>query len=247
MSNQELLAKEKFFEEQALLDLSDDERSFPDEESNVVSRALEDSRAMPPPTLQRSGSSFLGPTPKERQAEFEAYSAHHRAGVRRSAHTLTRSATEPETKLNKSTRIANADSTRTPGAKNDKIKRGSSLPNKNSINLTPFYKQLGTVPRELKNGKNVKLAENIKLEPEYKQLFKDKVFYFYPNDDISMVRRTRIHKLIQLGAAWVKTWRDDVTHIIVDDASYTYSQLLKHLNRAGLPVSVSTNTTNCSC
>ena len=60
---------------------------------------------------------------------------------------------------------------------------------------------------------------------------------FYPNDDISMARRQRIHKLIQLGAAWVTKWREDVTHVMVDDASYTYNQLLKHLNRAGFPVS----------
>lgn len=53
-----------------------------------------------------------------------------------------------------------------------------------------------------------------------------------------MARRRRIHKFIQLGAAWVTNWRDDITHVMVDEASYTYTQVLKHLNRAGLPASL---------
>lgn len=100
------------------------------------------------------------------------------------------------------------------------------------------FARTGVVPRELKNGKNVKLAENIRLEPEDKQIFRGKVVYMYPNDDISMARRHRIHKLIQLGATWVNTWGTDITHIVVDEGEYTYSQLLRHFNIAGLPVSV---------
>lgn len=122
------------------------------------------------------------------------------------------------------------------GADNSKMKRVTSLPSLAGLDRLPFYKKMGVVPRELKNGKNVKLADNIKLEPESKQLLRGKIVYFYPNDDVSMVRRTRIHKVIQLGAAWVTKWRDDVTHVLVDDANYTYSQLLRHLNRAGFAV-----------
>ena len=95
---------------------------------------------------------------------------------------------------------------------------------------------MGVVPRELKNGKNIKPADDIKLLPESNQLLRGKVVYFYPNDDVSLVRRTRIHKVIQLGAAWVNKWRDDVTHVLVDDVNHTYTQLLRHLNRAGFPV-----------
>jgi DNA polymerase IV len=60
---------------------------------------------------------------------------------------------------------------------------------------------------------------------------------FYPNDDISVARRARIHKVIQLGAAWVTSWRYDINYIMVDEPHYTYMQVLKHLNQPGLPVS----------
>ena len=75
MTDDDLAAKEAFFEEQALLDLSDDERDFDTAASDRMERALADSKAMPPPTLQKQRGSFLGPTPKERQAEFEATKA----------------------------------------------------------------------------------------------------------------------------------------------------------------------------
>ena len=88
----------------------------------------------------------------------------------------------------------------------------------------------------MKNGKNVKIADKIKLDPEHKQLLKGKIVYFFPNDDVSMARRRRLHRIIQLGAAWVKEWRDDVTYVIVDDDNHTYSQLLRNVNKAGFPV-----------
>ncbi|KAH7095653.1 hypothetical protein FB567DRAFT_35494 [Paraphoma chrysanthemicola] len=236
MSRDDLAAKEAYFEQQALLDLSDDERDFAQAGNMVIDRALADSKAMPPPNLERQRSSFLGPTPKERQAEFEAHTTKQRPEKRESGHKLVRSSTAPEPEVTKSFPVAkprNAPMTR--GGSDNKLKRVASLPNIVNTNQAPFYKQMGAVPRELKNGKNIKPADNIKLEPEHKQILKGKIIYFYPNDDVSMVRRTRIHKVIQLGAAWVNRWRDDITHIMLDDITYTYSQLLRHLNRAGLP------------
>lgn len=238
MSDNDLTAKEAYFEEQALLNLSEDEQDPPSESLAILERALEDSIAMPPPTFEKTGSSFLGPTPKERRAEFEAHTTKNRTATRESGPKLARSSTAPEAELLKTfpvtrpggTQVSNAQST-------NKLKRVASLPDMASIDQVPFYKQYGQVPRELKNGKNVKLADNIKLEPEHKQLLKDKFVYFYPNDDISMVRRMRIHKVIQLGAAWVNRWRDDITHIMLDDSNYTYNQLLRHLNKAGFSVS----------
>jgi DNA polymerase IV len=239
MSDNDLASKQAYFDEQALLDLSDDERDFSNNSPSVLDCALEHSKAMPPPTLEKSKSSFLGPTPKERRAAFEAHTTKHRPITRESGLNLVRSSTAPEAELTKSFPVTKPRSgvSHTVAGKN-KLKRIASLPDMPALDQTPFYKQIGTVPRELKNGKNVKLADNIKLEPEHKQLLKGKIVYFYPNDDISMVRRTRIHKVIQLGAAWVNRWRDDVTHIMLDDANYSYTQLLRHLNKAGLPVSL---------
>jgi DNA polymerase IV len=237
MSSNDLSAKEAYFEEQSLLELSDDEQEAPSESYSIIDRALEDTKAMPPPTLERQTSSFLGPTPKERQADFEAHTAKQRADRRGSHLQLVRSSTAPETELNKSFPVTKPRSGQLAGVQSaNKLKRVSSLPDMTSVSQTPFYKQMGVVPRELRNGKNVKPADNIKLDPEHKQLLKDKIVYFYPNDDISMVRRTRIHKVIQLGAAWVNRWRDDVTHVMLDNVDYTYSQLLRHLNKPGLPV-----------
>jgi DNA polymerase IV len=238
MSDKGLSAKEAYFQEQALLDLSDDERDFSDADQNVIGRALADSKAMPPPpTLEGRRSSFLGPTPKERQAEFEAYTKKHRPDSRDSGLKLARSSTAPEAELTKNFPVTKSRGGLLSNAVSiSKLKRVTSLPDLASVNQIPFYKQMGSIPRELKNGKNVKPADKIKLEPEHKQLLKDKVIYFYPNDDISMPRRMRIHKVIQLGAAWVNRWRDDVTHVMLDDASYTYGQLLRHVNKPGFSV-----------
>jgi DNA polymerase IV len=246
MPDDDLSAKEVYFEEQALLDLSDDERDFPDDSLGVIDHALEDSKAMPLPTLEKTKSSFLGPTPKERRAAFEAHSTEHRAIRRESGPKLARSSTAPEDELIK-TFPATKPRGAPPSSKaesTNKLKRVASLPDMAAADQTLFYKQFGTVPRELKNGKNVKAADNIKLEVESKQLLKGKIVYFYPNDDVSMVRRMRIHKVIQLGAAWVNRWRDDVTHIMLDDANYTYSQLLRHLNKAGFSVHTPLNDTH---
>jgi DNA polymerase IV len=239
MAGQELADKKAYFKEQALLDLSDDEQDIQDDASHNLRLALEDSKAMPPPSLSRQTSSFLGPTPRERQAEFEAHTKRQRAAERSSARKLVHSSTAPESELTKSFPITKSRSglAAVVDGEKGKLKRVSSLPEITGEELIPFYKQVGVVPRELRSGKNVKPADNIKLESEHKQLLKDKIIYFYPNDDISMARRTRIHRVIQLGAAWLNRWRDDVTHIMLDDANYTYSQLLRHLNKPGFPVS----------
>lgn len=228
MLDQDLAAKKAYFEEQDLLELTDDEDGdLRNESFQIMERALEDSVTMPPPTLEKPRStSFLGPTPKERRAEFEAHAKKLRPSLRESGgFTLVRPSTAPESDVAKSFPVAKPRSG-----------RNISLPDIATVVTIPFYKQMGVIPRELKNGKNVKPADNIKLEPENRQLLKDKIVYFYPNDDISMARRMRIHKVIQLGAAWVNRWRDDVTHIMHDDNDYTYRQLLRHLNRPGLPV-----------
>ncbi|KAF2131709.1 hypothetical protein P153DRAFT_312347 [Dothidotthia symphoricarpi CBS 119687] len=237
MPTQELIEKEAYFKEQDLLDLTDDETGFPDEGFAYVERALMDSEAMPPPKPERRPSSFLGPTPRERQADFETHAARRRSVSRSDAQTLVRSSTDPSPESSRSfsvTKLSRESLVSETGLSKN-IKRVISMPDLFEKNQVPFYKVMGVIPRELKHGKNAKPAENIKLEPARKQLLQGRVVYFYPNDDISMVRRTRIHKVIQLGAAWVTKWRDDITHIMVDDANHTYSQLLRHFNRAGFP------------
>jgi DNA polymerase IV len=237
MSNAELVAKQAHFEEQRLLDLSDDEKSDNNEAFGEIESAMaEGERAK---LVRQNSSSFLGPTPKETKAEFEAHAARRRAVNRDENHSLVRSTTAPEAEVTQSFPVTKPRARQTSHVNNNasgKIKRISSLPDMTGLDQAPFYQRMGVVPRELKNGKNVKLADNIKLEPESRQLLRGKVVYFYPNDDVDMARRTRIHMIIRLGAAWVNKWRDDITHVFVDDANRTYPQLLRHLNKAGLPV-----------
>ncbi|KAJ4985696.1 DNA polymerase [Stagonosporopsis vannaccii] len=240
MSEAELAAKKAYFEEQKLLDLSDDEHPCDDQVADRIERAMAEMHS-PPPKLVRQTSSFLGPTPKEVKADFDAHTTLRRATVRKAARTLNLSAKALEAEVTQSfpvTKPRTRLSTKDEGNTNSNMKRVTSLPSVTGLDQTPFYQRMGVIPRELKSGKNVKPADNIKLEPESRQLLRGKVVYFYPNDDVSMTRRTRIHMVIRLGAAWVNKWRDDVTHVLVDDASHTYTQLLRHLNRAGFPKKV---------
>ncbi|KAH7388876.1 hypothetical protein BKA66DRAFT_490077 [Pyrenochaeta sp. MPI-SDFR-AT-0127] len=239
MSSEGLSAKEAYFHEQALLDLSDDEQHFPDTSFEAMERALADSKAMTPPKPSKQSIGYLGVTAKERKADFEAHTAIQRATVRREGHMLNGSSTTNGSILTNTSSTTNSrGKLASDSGDGKKLKRALSLPNLTDKNQSPFYVRTGVLPRELRSGKNVKLADKIKLEPEHRQLLCDKIVYFYPNDDISMARRTRIHKVIQLGAAWINRWRDDITHIMLDDSSYTYAQLLRHLNRAGLPKKV---------
>jgi DNA polymerase IV len=240
MLDSSLSEKEFYFQQQDLLHLSGDDEDASNESLRIIDDALAESRTMLPPSNIRRPGSFNGPTPKEMQAraEFEDHTTERRTNTRNIGQ-LTRSSTLPGLETATSFPITKS---RLPSSSNihnetRKLKRVSPLPEVDVKIQVPFYKQVGVIPRDLKNGKNVKPADSIKLEPESKQLLRHKVVYFYPNDDVSMIRRTRLHKIIQLGAAWVKTWREDVTHVMVDDANHTYGQLLRHLNRAGFPVS----------
>ena len=238
MPTNDLLDKQAYFKQQELLDISDNESELLNEGLYNATRVFANFEAMPPPApsakLFRQPSSFLGPTPKElRQKATDKVEVSEPATSRRIDPGLTRSATAPESETKEKPKqrpLSSHEKSR------GKLRKTTSMPELNIIQKAPFYKRMGAVPRELKNGKNVKLADNVRLDPDDKQLLKDKIVYFFPNDDISMARRRRLHKVIQLGAAWAKEWRDDVTYVIVDDDNHTYSQLLRNLNKAGLPV-----------
>jgi len=238
MSNDALAAKEAYFKEQELLDIPDDEHDIPDASVGRLERALKDSKAMRPPALRKQTSSFLGATPKERQAEFEAHSREQRAIERQTTQQMTRSSTAPEQELAKMLPVTKARtrSTAVVGAKRT-LNRVSSLPETAGKDTTPFYIRMGDIPRECK-GRTPKPATNIELKPEHQQYFKGKVMYFYPPHDIDSARRRRIHKIIEFGAAWAKTWRDGITHIIMDNPDHTYSQLLRDLNIPRIPENV---------
>jgi DNA polymerase IV len=241
MPDKTLQDKVAYFQEQELLDISDGDGKFSNGECVFV-----DFDIMPPPVpptkLVRQSSSFLGPTPRERQKEFETLTIGQPTVPHTNSPVLTCSVTtlEPDVTITRSFPITKPRQRPSPSYDTPRanLKKIASMPDLMVQDDVPFYKRMGTVPRELKNGKNVKLAGNINLDPEDKQLLKNKIVYFFPNDDVSLARRRRLHKIIQLGAAWVKEWRDDVTHVMVDEGNYTYSQILRSINKAGFPVCI---------
>ena len=182
----------------------------------------------------RKKHGFLGPTPKEREAEC-------RARMKNSCPTLLHK--EPGSShlgsgsaVGTASLVPSSSSRSSPAGAAALPKAVSTCAStSDSASETTFWTRVGDVPLALGRGKGKKLA-NITLVPEAKQVFHGKVIYFFPNDDINAVRRQRIHKVIEYGAAWVKRWRSDVSHIIVEDDNRTYLQLLKHLNLSCLPV-----------
>jgi len=230
MTDQDLKEKASYFQQQDLLDLSDDETGFPDAGLLAAERALVDTKAMPPPPTLAHQRSFLGPTPRERQQEFETHPS------KKARHSLSQRRTAPEPTERSIPATQPEKAPPSPGrVRPRKLKKTASMSEFAMNDEKQFYKRMGAIPRELKN-KNAKLADNINMEPESKQVLRGQLVYFYPNNDTSSVRRIQIHKIIQLGAAWVKIWRDDVSIVIVDE-DQTCCQLLRHLNRTGFPVS----------
>ncbi|KAF2197911.1 hypothetical protein GQ43DRAFT_184656 [Delitschia confertaspora ATCC 74209] len=248
MSEKELEEKQAYFQSLDLLNISDDETSFPDagllEAQYVLTVKAGATSAMSlpprPSHMRRTSSGFLGPTPKERQMEFELRALKHH-GVRRLVEQgLIGASTVPELEVEVSSNLPAATPKRSQTelsmdngrGKIRKLTHSASFPDLDVQDL--FYKRVGQIPRPIGSSKAKKVAD-IKLEPGYKQVLKGKIIYFFPNNDISQTRRFRIHKVIQLGAAWVTEWIPDITHIIVEDDSFTYGHLLKHLQMKALP------------
>ncbi|KAE8349313.1 hypothetical protein BDV28DRAFT_141497 [Aspergillus coremiiformis] len=76
-------------------------------------------------------------------------------------------------------------------------------------------------------GKKKRIA-TLKSVPEQQQIFKGLVFFFFPNNDVSPLRRLRIQRAQEYGALWARTWGDNVTHVIVDKG-LTFQEVLRHL------------------
>lgn len=59
---------------------------------------------------------------------------------------------------------------------------------------------------------------------------------FFPNNDISPLRRLRIQRAQEYGALWTKTWGQDITHVVVDKG-LVFKDILTFLNIDSFPVS----------
>ncbi|KAJ6036316.1 hypothetical protein N7540_000595 [Penicillium herquei] len=74
----------------------------------------------------------------------------------------------------------------------------------------------------------------IKVVPEDQQIFKELVFFFFPNNDVSPARRLRIQRAREYGAQWAQGFSEEVTHVIVDK-ELRYQDLLEHLKLEVMP------------
>ncbi|RHZ46378.1 DNA-directed DNA polymerase IV [Aspergillus thermomutatus] len=78
--------------------------------------------------------------------------------------------------------------------------------------------------------------------PEEQQIFKNLVFcgslgVFFPNNDVSPLRRLRIQRAQEYGAICAKKWEAHITHVIVDKG-LMFQDVLKHLKLEAFPPNV---------
>ncbi|KAJ5246830.1 hypothetical protein N7468_001813 [Penicillium chermesinum] len=80
-------------------------------------------------------------------------------------------------------------------------------------------------------------VSNAKVVPEGKQIFKNLVFFFFPNNDVSSLRRLRIQRAQEYGARWAREWSSTITHVIVDK-DLSYQDLVVHLKLESVPENI---------
>jgi DNA polymerase IV len=83
-------------------------------------------------------------------------------------------------------------------------------------------------------GKRKRGRTPFKLKHEDQQIFKGLTFFYIPNDDVALVRRTRIVRAQEHGATWTTQWDSDITHVVVDE-TLSYNDVLSFLNIPAIP------------
>ncbi|KAL2845856.1 hypothetical protein BJX68DRAFT_256719 [Aspergillus pseudodeflectus] len=79
-----------------------------------------------------------------------------------------------------------------------------------------------------------KRGSSAKILPEQLQIFKSLVFFFFPNSDVSPLRRLRIQRAQEYGALWERTWGHNITHVIVDKG-LKFEEIMRHLKLGSFP------------
>ncbi|KAJ5091854.1 hypothetical protein NUU61_006724 [Penicillium alfredii] len=77
-------------------------------------------------------------------------------------------------------------------------------------------------------------TNNIQTIPEDQKIFRDLVFFFFPSNVISPLRRLRIQRAQEYGARCSREWDDNITHVIVDNG-LIFQDLLTHLRIESWP------------
>ncbi|KAL6239823.1 hypothetical protein BDW75DRAFT_226878 [Aspergillus navahoensis] len=102
-----------------------------------------------------------------------------------------------------------------------------------------LQKKMGPSERPVTDaaGKRKRGGSSARTIPEQLRIFRGLVFFFFPNNDVSPLRRLRIQRAQEYGALWAKMWGSHVTHIIVDKG-LEFEEILKHLKLETIPSNV---------
>ncbi|KAK2742592.1 hypothetical protein FQN57_005218 [Myotisia sp. PD_48] len=76
-----------------------------------------------------------------------------------------------------------------------------------------------------------------KMVSKQQRIFKNLVFYFIPNNEISPARRIRMEKTIEFGATRAAEFDSSVTHVIVDK-NLDYGDVIKYMGVEAAPADV---------
>lgn len=140
---------------------------------------------------------------------------------------------------------------------NTKERRSSCLAVSHISNPVSFSHSEGTrimpTPKDAGPASKRRKPNNAKIIPGDQQIFKGLIFCknlttcshltltdtlipdFFPNNDVSPVRRLRIQRAQEYGARWSREWGDNITHAILDKG-LQISDLRGHLKIEYLPV-----------
>lgn len=219
----QFLQKEQFFN--MLVALDDDEDGQPLDQGRCASESiLKSSRPKKAASHSRVSSTFSG-TPSPRRVPH----------LRQARPTLSRTLSAPALELNTANIQNNPPSIRgtPPNFASSPVQPTSNriMPNKPA---RPTLAELAQLPRA--PGRRKKDSK-IKLVPECHRIFKDLVFFFFPNNDTNNARRMRITKAVEYGATWVVEWCDDITHMVVD-RNIQFDQMKSYLKFDTFPEAV---------
>ncbi|KAL4874820.1 hypothetical protein BJY04DRAFT_203124 [Aspergillus karnatakaensis] len=92
-------------------------------------------------------------------------------------------------------------------------------------------------PADRKSTAKRKRAPPQKIIPQHPQIFKNLVFFFFPNNDTSPLRRIRIQKSQEYGAVWARERDHGITHFIIDK-EIGFEEFMKHMKLGPIPSTV---------
>ncbi|KAL3480226.1 hypothetical protein BJX99DRAFT_36921 [Aspergillus californicus] len=104
-------------------------------------------------------------------------------------------------------------------------------------NLPKTMEQSAEHPAMGKATTKRKRGSSGKVIPDALQIFKGLVFFFFPNTDVSPLRRLRIQRAQEYGALWARHWSNNITHVIVDKG-LKFDEVMKHLNLQTVPSTI---------